>query len=98
MPYRLSWEMVSTGYMKLFSNADPMMYSNTTQTVPNSQIPDEYWHPMVKETDNPWDQFHQLKEWADADTEFIRNVKLEKMVTDPQWVPVKEEEWQSPTD
>jgi hypothetical protein len=97
MTYRLSWEMVSPHEMHRFSNADPRYYKNTTQKVPNSEIPDEFWYPISKESDNPWNQFHTLREWAERDEEFVRNVKLEKMVTDPQWVTVKEEEWQSPT-
>lgn len=83
--YRLSWEMVSLGSLHLFSNADPTFYKNTTQTVPNSRIPDEYWHPVSKETSDPWDQYGTLKAWADADKQFVRNVTLERTNTERIW-------------
>lgn len=81
MIYRLSWEMVGSTKLSKYCNADPLIYSNTTQTVPNSKIPDEDWHAVSKETDNPWDQYYTLKSWADQDREFVRNVKLEEQVT-----------------
>ena len=83
--YRLSWEMVGQRSLRLFCNADPLMYKNVTQTVPNSQIPDEHWHPVSRETSDPWSQYHQLKAWADADKEFVRNVVLEKQDSEPSW-------------
>jgi len=90
--YRLSWEMVDSHQLWRFCNADPAFYSNTTQTVPNSQIPDEYWHPISKVTDDPWDQHSTLKRWADADEQFVRNVKLEQAeIVAPDWKPVPEE-------
>ena len=42
--YKLTWEMVAVTKLGKYSNADPMVYAHTTQTVPNSQIPDEDWH------------------------------------------------------
>lgn len=87
--YRLSWEMVNLRELWRYSNADPAMYSNTTQTVPNSEIPDEHWRPVSKVTDNPWDQYNTLKRWADADEQFVRNVKLEQAENvEPDWKPV----------
>lgn len=77
--YRLSWEMVDQRELWRYCNADPNFYKNTTQTVPNSQIPDEHWHPLSKMTDNPWQQFNTLREWAAQDREFVRNVRLEAM-------------------
>lgn len=89
LTYRLSWEMVATTELVRYSNADPTFYKNTTQIVPNSQIPDEHWHPLTKVTDNPWDQYNTLKRWADADEQFVRNVKLEQAeVVEPDWKPV----------
>lgn len=86
--YRLSWEIVHPHDLHLFSDADPAYYSNTTQTVPNSQIPDEYWYKIVKESGDPWSQYNQLKEWSDNDEQFVRNVKLEKQVATPTWEEV----------
>jgi hypothetical protein len=87
--YRLTWEMVGLAHLGLYSNADPRLYKNTTQVVPNSQIPDEHWHEVSKQDSNPWDQYRTLKAWADADTGFVRNVRLERQVTEPRWEPVE---------
>lgn len=87
--YRISWEMVPLSHLWRYSNADPAYYKNTTQTVPNSQIPDEHWYPVSRETTNPWSQYGTLKRWADADEQFVRNVRLERAVqAEREWVPV----------
>jgi hypothetical protein len=91
--YRVRFETVGQGALRKYCNADPVMYKNVTQTVPNSQIPDEDWHEVTgHETDNPWQQYNQLRAWDAADKEFIRNVRLEKLVSDPEWEPVTEAE------
>jgi hypothetical protein len=87
--YRLTWENVRLGELWRYSNADPALFKNTTQIVPNSQIPDEHWQETSKETNNPWDQYQRLRSWADADTGFVRNVRLERQVTEPRWEPVE---------
>lgn len=88
--YRVLFETVNQAALGMYSNADPLMYSNTTQTVPNSQIPDEDWHPVEgNATDNPWQQYNQLRQWEAEDREFIRNVRLQKMTRDPQWEEVE---------
>lgn len=89
--HRLSWESVGLGELWRYSNADPALYKNTMQTVPNSQIPDEHWRPVSKEDVNPWAQYRTLKAWADADTGFVRNVRLERQVSEPRWEPVEED-------
>lgn len=87
--YRLSWEMVRQGELWRYCNADPRCYKNTTQTVPNSQIPDEHWYPINKTTDNPWSQYNGLKRWADNDEQFVRRVVLEQAdVVISEWEPV----------
>ncbi len=86
--YRLSWEMVDLKHLHLYSDRDPYLYKNTTQIVPNSQIPDEHWHPVSKETGDPWDQYNMLRRWAEADEQFVRNVLLERTVTGPIWEAV----------
>ena len=88
--YKLSWEMVRVTKLGKYSNADPMYYSNTTQTVPNSQIPDEDWHLVSKEFDEHEleerrNQYETLKSWSDADKDFVRNVKLWRMPGEPEW-------------
>lgn len=87
--YRVRFETVSQQALRKYSNADPLMYKNTTQTVPNSQIPDEDWHEVTgHETDNPWAQYNQLRKWDAEDREFIRNVRLERLVSGPGWEAV----------
>lgn len=87
--YRLSWEAVGQSELHLYCNADPRWYSHVTQTVPNSQIPDEHWHRIERIDTNPFQQYNQLKKWADEDREFIRNVTLEQAVKiEPDWQPV----------
>lgn len=78
--YRLSWEMVSLRELWRYSDADPTYYKNTTQIIPNSAIPDEHWHRIERNDTNPFQQHSALKEWADADTGFVRNVVLEESV------------------
>lgn len=96
--YRISWEMVSGGALVKYMNADPLFYSNTTQTVPNSQIPDEDWRSISREDTNPWSQYHQLQAWAKADEQFVRNVRLEKATSEPHWVPVEDLERPAPAE
>jgi hypothetical protein len=81
--------MVHTSCLYKYCNADPAYYKNVKQITPNSEIPDEDWYSISKETSNPWSQANKLKEWSDSDKQFIRNVKLEKMVTQPVWEEVE---------
>lgn len=86
--YRLSWESVGVSELHKYMNADPRFYSNCTQTVPNSEIPDMYWHkvgPKEISGGDDNDQYKTLKEWAEQDREFIRNVLLERCVSQPTW-------------
>lgn len=84
--FRVRFETVAQGALRKYCNADPVLYKNVTQTVPNSQIPDEDWHEVTgHETDNPWQQYNQLVAWETQDREFIRNVRLEQLVSEPKW-------------
>lgn len=89
MMYRIVWEMVDLRQLVRYSSADPSLYKKTKQTVPNSLIPDDHWHVVTRETDDPWDQYATLKEWSDGDREFVRNVRVEKMTTSPSWKAVE---------
>lgn len=84
--------MVSVHLMAKYCNADPAHYKNVTQIVPNSQIPDEDWHPVSRETTTPWDQYNTLKMWAEDGTEPIRKVRLERLVGEPVWEYVTEDD------
>lgn len=83
--YRLSWESVNLAELWRYCDENPAYFKGTKQTVPNSRIPDEHWHTVSRETDSPFQQYEALKAWADEDREFIRNVVLERAVSDPQW-------------
>lgn len=88
--YKLSFEIVGQQFLHLYCNADPRFYTHTTQTVPNSQIPDEHWSVVTREgEDNILDQYRTLKSWEEADKEFVRNVTLFKSVSDPAWEKVE---------
>lgn len=93
--YRLSWEMVKQTALVKYSNADPMFYSNTTQTVPNSEIPDEDWQVVgpveftIPGNEHRIDQWKTLTEWSMSDKQFVRNVKLERRVGAPSWIEVE---------
>jgi hypothetical protein len=85
--YRLTFEVVGQQYLRLYSNADPSYYKHTTQTVPNSEIPDEHWHTVHRELDDGQDlaalrdQCMRLKAWHDADKQFVRNPRIEEQTT-----------------
>lgn len=90
MIYRLDFEVVGRQYLVEYMNADPRYYSGCKQIIPNSEIPDEHWHLVSKETTDPHYQYNQLKEWEKADIEFVRNVKLYKLKSEPEWEEVDE--------
>ena len=74
--YRISWEMVDVHLIPRFDG------------VPNSLIPDQHWHSVSRETDDPWDQYRTLDAWAATGEECVRNVRLERMESPPVWMPV----------
>lgn len=89
--YRIRFEVVNQVALAKYCNANPAFYKHVTQVVPNSQIPDEDWHEVITPaTTSPWQQFRQLRQWDSEDREFVRNVRLEKMVNEPQWEEVTE--------
>lgn len=83
--FRLSFEVVSATNLWKYCDADPTFYKNVTQLIPNSQIPDEDWYKIEKETDNPWEQYNNLRKWDRENREFVRNVVLEKLVGEPKY-------------
>jgi hypothetical protein len=76
--YRLSWEMVKQGSLHKYCDANPVFYKNTTQLVPNAEIPDDEWELIVKAPETePFGQFNNLCASENSGFGFIRNVKLE---------------------
>ena len=53
-------------------------------------VPDEFWAKESRETDDPWDQYHNLRKWQETGEQLIRNVKLYKMKANPEWEPIEE--------
>lgn len=53
------------------------------------EVPDEYWTKTSRETDNPWQQYNQLKAWVKTGEQLIRNVNLFKAASQPEWTPVE---------
>jgi hypothetical protein len=79
--YRVVFETVKQECLRKYTDADPALYSGTSQAVPNSKVPDEDWEAVCgKPTDDPWSQFYCLRKWADEDREFVRAVRLEAAV------------------
>ena len=65
--YRLEFEVVT----------DPAMVYMFKKTHMSISVVDEsYWHKVVKEDTNPWQQYNTLCEWERTGEEPIRNVKL----------------------
>lgn len=86
--YRIVFETVDTMRLKEFTNRDPALYRSrdVKQVVPNSEIPDDAWHEVITEpTDDPWERHAVLVTWETQDREFVRNVRLERLVTEPVW-------------
>jgi hypothetical protein len=91
MRYRLVFEIVDTNELHRYANADPRYYSNTTQMVPNSEIPNEHWRQVDRESDDIEDlrdQYDKLKEWHDGDEGYVRNPRIEQMPTG-EWTEVQ---------
>jgi len=86
---KLTWEMVNQSAMHKYCNADPRVYDNVTQIVPNDQIPDEDWHVVERESDlaDLEEQYRTLKRWSETGDEPIRNVRLYRS-EEPQWVEI----------
>jgi len=82
--YKLEFEVVSP-IGKGFR-----FYSGELPICKPSEVPEEYWTKTSRETDNPWQQYNQLKAWVKSGTHLVRNVKLFKAKNSPQWEPVSE--------
>jgi hypothetical protein len=84
--YRLLFETVKQHELHKYCDVNPAVYRDVTQTTPNSQIPDEDWYEVIGHaTDNPWQQYNQLRTWEREDAQFVRNVRMQKMVNEPRW-------------
>ena len=86
--FRILFETVYQHKLVHYMTADPLLYTGTTQTVPNSEIPDEHWYEVTTEADNPWDQYWVLLKWAGQDKHFVRNVRVEQLVSEPVYRPI----------
>lgn len=83
--FRILFETVYQDKLRLYMDADPLIYSDVSQVVPNSEIPDEDWYEVISENDDPWDQYWALRQWAGEDQHFVRNVRVELLVMEPEW-------------
>jgi hypothetical protein len=85
--YRVVYQTVTRRHLVKYCDVDPASSRRVTQTVPNSEIPDEDWHDVAgRPTDFPWGDFLLFRQWEQKDREFVRHVRLERLVvTEPQW-------------
>lgn len=81
--YKITWE----GVMPMGAGAP--YYIGGKPAFKPDQVPEEAWTAGEKITDDPWDQYNTLKEWAKGGKELIRNVQLFKR-EDPEWELVEE--------
>lgn len=78
--YKLEFESVS-----VFTLIGSPYYRGEEPCVKASEVPDKDWVRSSRETDSPWQQYNQLKQWVKDGTQLIRNVKLYEMISEPQW-------------
>ena len=79
--YKIEFEIVSPigqGF-RFYRNEQPICNA--------SDVPDEYWTKTSRETDNPWQQYNQLRAWAKTGEQLIRNVCLFKAAKPQEWIP-----------
>lgn len=90
MIYRIRFEVVRQGELHKYCDLQPAFYKNVQQVVPNSEIPDEEWEPVSRETTNLASirsQYANLKRDADADRGFVRNPVVD-CAEESSWRPV----------
>jgi hypothetical protein len=72
-------------YRIIFETVNLARYPEV-EKLPNSQVPDRYWHEVTTNaTDSPWSQYYTLRKWHREDKNFVRNIRLERMVSEPVW-------------
>jgi len=87
--YRLTFETLD---MIFVSDMEARKGEKCWLTIGKYQWETLPWHPIVKEaTENTGilDQHAQLKQWAQTHEQPIRNVKLERLVSQPVWEVVQ---------
>jgi hypothetical protein len=84
MIYKIEWEMVSP------IGSGAAFYANERPICRPEQVAEEHWHRVTRETDNPWQQYHTLKAWAENGRELIRKVHL-FVANETTWRPYGQE-------
>lgn len=86
--FRVSWEMPPPTVVAF--EYEDRYGPGIWRTLTDQQWDALPWHPVVNETDDDscLDQYRQLKEWAETHEQPIRNVKLERQVSQPAWEEV----------
>jgi hypothetical protein len=93
--FRVVFETIYPHDLHNYCDRDPLAYKTYTQTVPNSQIPDDVWREVEGESfsasdpGDPWGQYRKLKEREATGRGFVRNVRLQTLVPEPHWEPAK---------
>jgi hypothetical protein len=90
--YRIVYDSVDIRKLPKYMSADPRWRSHESQVIPNSRVAAEDWITIESPpTPEPWGQYNQLKGWADSDMHFVRNVRLQKLVGNPEWVELHDD-------
>ena len=70
MTYRIEFEIVHP------RAGGGLFYAGERPVCKPSDVADEYWTKANRTTDDPWDQYNQLRAWAASGEQLVRNVKL----------------------
>lgn len=52
-------------------------------------VPDKFWHGVSHQTNDPWDQYKQLKDWVKTGAQLVRSVHLFE-TSEPDWKEIKD--------
>lgn len=83
--YKLRFEVVSA------IGVGSQFYNGEEPNCKPADVPDEFWHVVEKFDTNLWDQYRNLKKWAETGEQLIRNVRLYVApVPNAKWAEVAE--------
>lgn len=79
MKYKIEFESVSA------VGEGNQFYCGDEPNCRPDNVPNNFWHKTIRETEDPQQQYKTLLGWAKEGTQLIRNVKLFKSDVNPEW-------------